>query len=133
MALQRAEMDRLQPEIDRLTYKEAPEQIIPKVIRSLQETAKQAGIHIREVKPLRIRRLAGLTKVPLSVRFSCDFSKTVPFLYNTEDPATKLVIDRLNVTAPDAKSRMVDVEAHVAFFTTSTALAAGETTPAAGT
>ena len=127
------EIIKLRPEVDRLTYKDAPESIIPAVIRSLQTTANASGIHIREIKPLRVRRVAGLTKVPLSVRFSCDFSKTVPFLYSAEDPANKLVIDRLNVTAPDAKSRMVDVEAHVAFFTTSTATVATDNAAAGGT
>jgi hypothetical protein len=122
----------LQPEIDRLTYKEPPEQVIPLAIKALQETAKAAGIHIREIKPMRIRRIAGIVKVPLSVRFSCEFSKTVPFLYNTENPSGKLVIERFNVTAPDSKSKIVDVEAHVAFFTTNTAAPATETVAAAG-
>jgi hypothetical protein len=131
--LRDAEIDRMKPEIDKLTYQEAPEELIPRVIRTLQTTAGKSGIHIREIKPLRVRRMAGVTKVPLSVRFSCDFAKTVPFLYSAEDPAGKLVVDRLNVTAPDAKSRIVDVEAHVAFFTTSTAAAAGETPTVGGT
>jgi hypothetical protein len=126
------DIQRLQPEIDGLTYKEAPEYVIPKAIKSLQQTAKAAGIHIREIKPLRTRRVAGITKVPLSVRFSCEFSKTVPFLYHAEDPAGKLVVERLNVTAPDTKSRIVDVEAHVAFFTTSTAASATDNVAAAG-
>src|SRR5688572_5837627 len=45
-----AEIERLSPEITRLTYKEAPEQIIPRVIKDLQETARGSGIHIREIK-----------------------------------------------------------------------------------
>lgn len=127
-----AEILKLKPEIAQLTYDEAPEQVIPKVIKKLQTTANEAGIHIREVKPLRVKRMGGVTKVPLSVRFSCDFSKTVPFIYNAEDPANKLVIDRLNVSAPDAKSRIVDVEAHVSFYTTNTAAVPADTA-AAGT
>jgi hypothetical protein len=126
-------IDQLKPEIEKLTYKEAPEEVIPKVIRLLQLKAGAAGIHIREIKPLRVRRLTGVVKVPLSVRFSCDFSRTVPFLYSTEDPAEKLVVDRLNVTAPDSKTRSVDVEAHIAFYTTHTATTTSEPASAAGT
>ena len=130
MKAKQTEIARLKPEIDELTFKDSPEQVIPRVIKTLQTTAGDSGIHIREIKPLRIRRVSGLTKVPLSVRFSCEFAKTVPFLYRTEDPANKLVVDRFNVTSPDPKSRIVDVEAHVSFYTSGTA---GAETSSAGT
>ena len=117
--LMETETDRLKKEVERLTYTESPEEIVPKVIRNLQAKAKESGLHLREIKPLRARKAGGLLKVPMSVRFTAaEFGKSaLAFLYHTEDPDSKIVIERLNVSAADPKSRTVDVEAQVALFT----------------
>src|SRR5262245_12907080 len=61
---------RVKPEIAKMAYTERPEELVPKVIRDLQGYAKDSGIHIREIKPLRAKKIADLMKVPLTVRFS---------------------------------------------------------------
>ncbi len=112
-----SEMDKLKPEIDKLVYKDTPEQLIPAVIKSLQGHAKTAGIHLREIKPNRARRLAGITKVPLTLRFSSRFDQSIPFLYNVEDPNGKLVVEKFNITMSDPKAKTVDVEVQISMFT----------------
>jgi hypothetical protein len=120
--------ERIKPLMDQMVYAEAPEQLIPKVITTLQGYAKASGIHLREIKPLRSKKTAGVTKETLSVRFTSDFGKTVPFLYRVEDPSGKLVIEKFNLTASDPKSRAVDVDAQIALFTRVDAAGSATTT-----
>lgn len=122
-----AEMTQVQPKIGHAVYTEPPEQLVPKVVRTLQGYAKDSGIHLREIKPLRTRKLGDLTKETMSVRFTSDFGKTVPFFYRVDDPAGKLIIEKFNVTAADPKSRSVDVEAQVALYTTAAPADSGKT------
>ena len=117
MKAQGAETARLKPEPDKLVYKESPEQVVPAVIKTLQTVAKQSGIHLREIKPLRARRLATVTKVPMTVRFTSQFGQSIPFLYKVEDPIGKLVVEKLNVTVSDPKVKTVDVEVQIALYT----------------
>ena len=120
-------MAQMQPKIERAAYTEPPEELVPKVVRTLQSYAKDSGIHLREIKPLRTRRLGDLTKETMSVRFTSDFGRAVPFFYRVDDPQGKLIIEKFNVTAADPKSRSVDVEAQVALYTTAAAADAGKT------
>jgi hypothetical protein len=124
-------MERVQPLMDQMVYSEAPEKLIPKVILTLQRYAKDSGIHLREIKPLRSKKVANLTKETLSVRFTSEFGKSVPFFYRVEDPEGKLVVEKFNLTASDPKSRTVDVDAQIAAYTQGAAQNE-TTTPAAG-
>jgi len=110
------EIGRLKPEIEKMVYRKSPEQVLPEVIRALQKHAKASGIHLREIKPLRVRRLGDVTRVPLSVRFATEFKKIVPLFYRLEDPRGKWVVEKFNISA-DPKSRTVDVDAQIALFT----------------
>lgn len=107
----------LGPRVDTTTYKETSERVIPIVLKSLHEQARLAGIRLREVKPLRPRQTGGVTKVTLTVRFTTEFGKAIPFLYNVEDPKAKLVVEKMNVSPSDPKSKEVDIEVQVALFT----------------
>ena len=118
------ESDQLTPEIEKLTYNDAPDKLLPETVRILLKCAKDSGIHIREIKPLRAKNYLTVTRVPVSVRFTTDFAKTIPFIYRVEDPATKLVVEKLNISAADVRSRSVDVEVQVALFTRADAPAA---------
>lgn len=113
------ETDRVKPEVEKLVYKDTTDALVPKLIRTLQGIAKQSGVHLREIKPLRPKRVASVTKVPMTVRFSTsDFSHAgVGFLYRTEDPAARIVVEKLSVIVSDPKARSVDVEVQVAGFT----------------
>jgi Tfp pilus assembly protein PilO len=112
-----AESARFGPQLARMVYVEDPEKVVPPVIKELQKLAGTAGIHIREVKPLRSKRFASLTKVPLTVRFTCEFAQVIPFLYTVEDPNGRLVVEKFTIAASDPKSHTVDVEIQVALFT----------------
>lgn len=111
------QVDKMQPAIEKMAYKEPPEVLIPQVIRTLQGFAKDSGVHLREIKPLRAKKIAALTKETMSVRFTSSFSKAIPFLYRIDDPDGKLVVEKFNVNAADPKSRQVDVDVQVALFT----------------
>src|SRR5258706_15853053 len=114
---QNEETNRLKPELEKLVYKEPPEEVIPSVIKTLQTIAKQSGIHLREIKPLRARQLSNVTKVPMTVRFTGQFGQSIPFLYKVEDPNGKLVVEKFNVTTSDPKAKTVDVEVQIALYT----------------
>jgi hypothetical protein len=116
-----SEIDRLKPRIEKLVYKDTPEKVLPQVIRSLQAQAKKAGINLREIKPLRARRLSTVTKVPVTVRFASPFDQSLPFIYAVEDPSGKMVVEKFSISSPDSKSKTVDVEIQLALFTSSLA------------
>jgi Tfp pilus assembly protein PilO len=111
------EIEALQPAIDKMAYTEDPDAVVPTVVKTLQEIAAGSGIHLREVKPLRTRRLGAVVKVPLSVRFTTEFPKSIPFLYKVEDPDGRLVVEKVNITAPDPKKPTIEVDAQIALFT----------------
>ena len=110
------------PRIAQMSYREPAEELIPRVIRDLQASANRAGVHLREVKPLRPRLIAGGagTRVPLEVRFRASFQpNVVRFLYYVEDPASRMVVDKINISSADAKFKAVDVSAQITVYTRS--------------
>jgi len=117
-AMLEKETDRVKPEVQRMVFSGGADVAIPEAVRTLQECAAKSGLHIRETKPLRVRRVGALYRAPISVRFSSTrfTQEAVPFLYRIEDPAGRLVIEKLNVSSPDPKSSNVDVELQVALF-----------------
>jgi hypothetical protein len=125
-------MDADQEEIDRhlhaTAYDLPAEELTPHVIRDLQSLAAKANVHLREIKPLRARAIATGrgTRLPLEVRFRAPFQPdVVRFLYYVEAPATKMVVEKVNMTSADIKQREIDVSAQITVFTRSTAGASG--------
>ncbi|MCX6359113.1 MAG: type 4a pilus biogenesis protein PilO [Armatimonadetes bacterium] len=116
----RAETDRMTPALKGMVYDGAAEKVMPQVVNDVQALASRSGLHLRELKPLRQKKQGDIARQTLTVRFSSDFGQTIPFLYKLEDPTGKLVIDKLNVASADPKSRSVDVEVQLAFFTRET-------------
>lgn len=108
----------LKPRIEAAVFHEPADNLVPEMIRSLQTCAKQAGVHLREIKPQRPRKINALTMLPMSVRFTSDFTRTIPFLYQVEDPKNRLNVQKFSVTAGDAKTTLVDTEVQVALYTT---------------
>lgn len=117
--------------LKRSTYDGKPDEVVPQLVVAIQKLAKAEGIHIREIKPLRAKRTAQVTHVPVGVRFTTEFSKTIPFLYRLEDPKSNLVVDRLNIASPDAVSRQVDVEMEIGAYTSWLEPSTGAKTPVA--
>lgn len=127
------EMEALKPRTAVMTYEEDPDAVVPTVVKKLQEVAAKTGIHIREIKPLRTRKMGTLTKVPMSVRFTTEFRKSIPFLYQIEAPEGKLVVEKVSITAPDPKKPTVELDVQVALFTRGGAAAATPSEPTNGT
>lgn len=118
----KADKVKLEPQVVQMTYDMPPEQLSATVTETLYELADKAGVHIREIKPLRARTLTDgtLTTVPLEVRFHALFQPNVMrFLYYAEDPAGKLVVDKISITSPDTHAKGVDVSAQITVYTRS--------------
>lgn len=112
------------PQIKRLTYTMPPEQLTAYVTEDLYALADRAGVHIREIKPLRAKALSdgSVTRVPLEVRFRAPFQPNVMrFLYFAEDPTKKMVVDKISINSTDTLLKSVDVSAQITVFTRSTA------------
>lgn len=123
LARLRNEQEEAEPRVAKMSYELPAEQLEPRVVRDLQLLADKAGVRFREVKPLRARALAnGSVRVPLEVRFRAQFQpNVVRFLYYVEDPNSKMVIDKINVTSADARFKIVEISAQITVFTRSTA------------
>jgi Tfp pilus assembly protein PilO len=122
----RAETERMTPALRGMLYDGPAEKVMPQVVNDVQALATRTGLHLRELKPLRQKRQGDLARQTLTVRFASDFAQAIPFLYKLEDPAGRLVIDKLNVASSDPKSRTVDVEVQLAFFTRDALKAGGK-------
>lgn len=114
------EVSELDPKVNELAYNLPPDELVPRTIRNLQQIAAKSGVHIREVKPIRPRVLAsGMgTSVPLEVHFLAPFQpNAMRFLYYVEDPAGKMVLDKLDITTADPRMKTVEVSAQVTVYT----------------
>jgi len=118
------ETTELEPHVATLASDIAPDELVPRTIRDLQQIAAKAGVHIREVKPIRPRVLtSGMgSSVPLEVHFLAPFKpNTVKFLYLVEDPDGKTVVDKLDITSADPRQKTVEVAAQITVYTRSVA------------
>jgi Tfp pilus assembly protein PilO len=114
------ELDALEAANTRLTYDIPPDEIVPRVLRQLQQIAQQAKVRLREVKPLRpIELKSGQgQKVPLEVRFRAPFQpNAMQFLYAVEDPKYKMVVDKINIASAEGRLKAVDMTATITVFT----------------
>ena len=150
----RAEQVAVEPRVKARAYNKAADQLVPVVVGALQSAADRAGIHLREVRPLkpkivtdesdpkavqaasaRSSRSANVThevlgaRVPVEVRFRAPFQpNVVRFLYDLENPSGRMVIDKISITSADARFRTVEVSAQITVFTrSSTGTAGGDT------
>lgn len=109
-----------EPRVEAMTYDMPPDELVPHVIRDLQQIAAKSGVHIRETKPVRPKVLpSGMgTSVPLEVHFLAPFQpNTMKFLYQVEDPNGKLVVDKLDITSADPRRKTVEVSVQVTAYT----------------
>ncbi len=123
-----AQLDKMEPSIEKMSYQLPAEQLLPRVIRDIQTMAAKSGVHLREIKPIRPKRLkSGVgVRVPVEVRFKATFQPdAVRFLYHIEEADSKMVVDKINITSADARFKSVEVSATITVFTTSLAGVAG--------
>lgn len=114
------ELDTLDAANTRQTYDLPPEEIVPRVLRQLQQIAQESKVRLREVKPLRpIELKSGQgQKVPLEVRFRAPFQpNAMQFLYAVEDPKYKMVVDKINIASAEDRLKAVDMTATITVFT----------------
>jgi hypothetical protein len=142
----------VEPRVKARAYNKPSDQLVPVVVGNLQAAAEKAGIHLREVRPLRPKlvtdesdpnavpqgtagrstRASNTThevlgaRVPVEVRFRAPFQpNVVKFLYDLENPSGRMVIDKISITSADARFRTVEVSAQITVFTRSSAGTAG--------
>ena len=142
----------VEPRVKARAYNKAADQLVPVVVGNLQAAADRAGIHLREVRPLRAKivtdesdpkaiekaqttrssRAGNAThellgaRVPVEVRFRAPFQpNVVRFLYDLENPSGRMVIDKISITSADARFKTVEVSAQVTVFTRSSNGTAG--------
>jgi hypothetical protein len=119
----RVEDEAAQPRIVEMSYDLPAEQVQPRVVRELQKIAERVGVHFRQIRPLQPHKLktAEGASVPTEVVFRAAFEPNVlSFLYYVEDPAAKMVVEKLNLTSADAKFKTVTVSAQITVLTRST-------------
>lgn len=147
----REEQSAVEPSVKVRAYNTPPEQLVPVVVGNLQAAADRAGIHLREVRPLRPKLVTDESdpkavaqtttgrsrtgnaahevlgsRVPVEVRFRAQFQpNVVKFLYDLENPNSRMVIDKISITSADARFQTVEVSAQVTVFTRSAIGAAG--------
>ena len=142
----------IEPQVKARAYDKPADQVVPIIVGNLQSAADRAGIHLREVRPLRSKivtdemdpkvvakttsgrsaRASSTThevlgaRVPIEVRFKAPFQPNVMrFLYDLENPAGRMVVDKISITSADAKFRTVEVSAQITVFTRSSSGTAG--------
>jgi Tfp pilus assembly protein PilO len=119
-----SEQNKMSPNIAKMSYDVPAEQLVPRVIRNLQTIAEQSGVHLREIKPIRGKKLksnAGV-RVPVEVRFSSSFQpNAIRFLFHVEEADSRMVVDKINITSADPRFKTVEVSATITVFTTSLA------------
>jgi Tfp pilus assembly protein PilO len=119
-----AARDKMDPGIDKMSYNIPAEQLVPRLIRNLQTIADKSGVHLREIKPIRGKKLksnAGV-RVPVEVRFKAAFQpEAIRFLYHVEETDSRMVVDKINITSADPRFKTVEVSATITVFTTSLA------------
>jgi len=113
------ETSALRAAVEKAVFTDPPDRLLPKVVQRLQAIARESGVHVKEIKPARVRAAADVSKVMLNVRLgTVSFGRpVVTFLYRLEEPKEKLVVENLTITAPDPKARTVEVEVQVAMYT----------------
>jgi len=146
------EQSATEPRVKARAYNKPADQLVPVVVGNLQTAAERAGIHLREVRPLRPKlvtdesdpkavavgktsrntRTGNVThevlgaRVPVEVRFRAPFQpNVVRFLYDLENPSGRMVIDKISITSADARFRTVEVSAQITVFTRSSTGTAG--------
>jgi Tfp pilus assembly protein PilO len=116
--------NRMDPEIAKMSYAIPADQLVPRMIRDLQTIADHSGVHLREIKPIRGKKLksnAGV-RVPVEVRFKAPFQPdAIRFLYHVEEGGSRMVVDKINITSADPRFKSVEVSATITVFTTSLA------------
>ncbi len=114
------EVKDLTPKVNDLAYNLAPDELVPRTVKDLQEIAVKSGVHIREIKPGRPKLLpSGMgSSVPIEAHFLAPFQpNAMKFLYYVEDPAGKMVVDKLDISSADPRRKTVEVSATVTVFT----------------
>lgn len=143
---------KLEPRVEARAYNSPADKLVPVVVGNLQTAAARAGIHLREVRPLRPKLVTDESdpniapqatksrtsrsnstthevlgaRVPVEVRFRAPFQpNVVRFLYDLENPSGRMVIDKVSITSADARFRTVEVSAQITVFTRSSSGTAG--------
>jgi|YelNatPaOPRAMG01_1025707.scaffolds.fasta_scaffold02945_10 Tfp pilus assembly protein PilO len=108
---------RMRHKLSEWTFHSNPDALIPQLIDTLQKQSVKGGVHLMEIRPLRTIQNDKLAMIPISIRCECPFDKAIAFLYYLEDPSSKMVVDRVDISSSGTNSNLVDMNAQIATYT----------------
>lgn len=125
MGAERLEME---PKIETLSADKPADELAPRMARDLQRIAKEANVHLSEIKPQRPRPISDkLEKATIEVRFRAPFQPdAMRFFYLVEAPEGKMVVDKFTISASDNKRDSVEITAQITQFTRSLSSTGGD-------
>jgi hypothetical protein len=109
-------LTQLQQQMRRLAPPQPPAAMPAQVMAALDRRAQNAGIQLREVRPLPPQPLDGATGVPLQLSFTAPFPQAARFLTRLRVAPDGLAVDRIVIAAMAADSDQVTVQARVLAF-----------------
>lgn len=77
------------------------------LVQEVEQVASESGVRMGEIKPLRTEPEANATRYVLDVRFDCDTSQWVEFVYRLEASPSLFAIQQAGLSvAPEAPDRL---------------------------
>jgi Tfp pilus assembly protein PilO len=115
-AVQATSLAQLQREMQRVARRQPPAALPPRLMATLDRTARAEGIELREIRPQMLQPLDGITGVPLQLTFSAPFPRAARFLTRLRVAPYGLAVDRVVIAAATENSDQVTVQARVMAF-----------------
>jgi hypothetical protein len=105
-----------EPMVHTLGWSESPDALVPVLVQKLEKIAKASGVSLSRYQPVKPRSLDNLMEVSLEMRFSTSFPTAVKFLYNIQQPDTKVSVDVVRISSSDSESDNVDVDVRISAY-----------------
>jgi Tfp pilus assembly protein PilO len=110
---------RLETNLTQLAVRRPAPALAATAVAALDRRAREAGIRLREVKPLPPRALESATAVPLQLSFTAPFPRAARFLAGLRAHPDGLAVDRVVIAANTTDSDQVAVNLRIVAFSLS--------------
>lgn len=114
-----AMLARLETNLTQVAARKPPPALAAAAVAALDQRARQAGIRLREAKPLPARAVEGATAVPLQLSFAAPFPRAARFLAGLRAQPDGLSVDRVVIAANTSDTDQVAVNLRVIVFSLS--------------
>jgi Tfp pilus assembly protein PilO len=114
-----AMLARLETNLTQLAVHKTPPALAATAAAALDRRAREAGIRLREVKPMPPRLLESATAVPLQISFTAPFPRAARFLAGLRANPDGLAVDRVVIAANTSDSDEVAVNLRIIAFSLS--------------